>query len=177
MLPLGKRPFSTSTKVSHDERSEMLILAIDPGETLGYVLVELTEFVGGSPNLEVEDADQFQLKVDKQGFNWGSVSVVVTDLLSEEPDVIVIEDYRVYASKALAHIGSRALTSELIGAICQEAGIAMIPVVRIPAGRKGLWPPARLKAKFTSDIPIPHPHAGDALILALIYAEDKGWKV
>jgi len=177
MLPLEKRLSSTSTKESHDERSEMLILAIDPGETLGYVLVELTEYVGGSPTLEVIDANQFSLLRDtKQGFYWDSASSKVKDLLDLEPDVIVIEDYRVYASKALAHIGSRALTSELIGAICQEAGIAMIPVVRIPAGRKGLWPPARMKAKFTTDVPIPQPHAGDALILALIYAEDKGWK-
>ena len=153
----------------------MLILAIDPGETLGYVLVELTEFVGGTPELEVIDADQHQLAVTKEGFYWDSVSSNVRDLLDQEPDVIVIEDYRVYASKALEHIGHRALTSELIGAICQEAGIAMIPVVRIPAGRKGLWPAARLKAKFTSDVTIPQPHAGDALILALIHAEDKGW--
>jgi len=153
----------------------MLILAIDPGETLGYVLVELKEFVGKSPELEVIDADQILLVVNKQGFTWNSVSDKVVNLLNEEPDVIVIEDYRVYASKAAVHIGSRLLTSELIGAICQEAGIAMIPVVRIPAGRKGRWPPARLEAKFASDVTIPQPHAGDALILGLIYAEDKGW--
>ena len=154
----------------------MLILAIDPGETLGYVLIELTEYVGRSPNLEVEDADQFKLELRlKQGFNWGAVSARVKDLLGTEPDVIVLEDYRVYASKAAVHIGSRLLTSELIGAICQEAGVAMIPVVRIPAGRKGRWPPARLEAKFASDVTIPQPHAGDALILGLIYAEDKGW--
>ena len=153
----------------------MLILAIDPGETVGYAILKLTEYVGGSPLLEVENAEQFKLEVTKQGFSWNSVSDKVVNLLNEEPDVIVIEDYRVYASKAAAHIGSRALTSELIGAICQEAGIAMIPVVRISAGRKGLWPPARLKAKFKSDVTIPQPHAGDALIIGLIYAEDKGW--
>jgi len=158
----------------------MLILAIDPGETLGYVLVELKEFVGKSPELEVIDADQILLVVNKQGFTWNSVSDKVVNLLNEEPDVIVIEDYRVYASKAAVHIGSRLLTSELIGAICQEAGVAMIPVVRIPAGRKGRWPPARLKAKLGPEPlgfykPIPQPHAGDALILGLIYAEDKGW--
>ena len=154
----------------------MLILAIDPGETLGYVLIQLKECVGGSPTLEVVDADQTRLIVTKQGFNWESVSDLVLHLVTaDEPDVIVLEDYRVYASKADVHIGSRVLTSELIGALCQEAGVAMTPVVRIPAGRKGRWPPARLKAKFSSDVEIPTPHAMDALILALIYAEDKGW--
>lgn len=158
----------------------MLILAIDPGETLGYVLVELTPQVGGTPVLEVGDAGQVKLDTDKQGFIWESVSAKVRDLVGREPDVIVLEDYRVYASKAAMHTGARLLTPELMGAICHEAGIAMIPVVRIPAGRKGLWPPARLKAKKPNLAPIgvkiPQPHAGDALILALIYAEDKGWK-
>ncbi len=158
----------------------MLILAIDPGETLGYVKLDITEYVGRGPILDVIDAGQFKLKVDKKsGFNWINVSAEVTQLLSCEPDVIVLEDYRVYANKAAAHIGSRVLTPELIGAICQEAGISMIPVVRIPAGRKGLWPPARMKAKKTGFSPIgvkiPKPHAADALILGLIYAEDKGW--
>ena len=154
----------------------MLILAIDPGETLGYVLVELSPVVGGPPTLKVGSADHMKLDTDKAGFVWSVASAAVSHLINYEPDVVVVEDYRVYADKALAHIGSRALTSELIGAICHEAEIAMIPVVRIPAGRKGRWPAARFKAKMSHVRTIPTPHAKDAFILALIYAEDQGWR-
>jgi len=150
----------------------MLMLAADPGETLGWVLVkfELNQ-------LEVIDATQIKLSTNERGFEWESVSEQVRLVLSQyEPDIIVLEDYRVYPSKATAHIGARLLTSELIGAICQEASVNQLPVVRIPASRKGLWPKARLTAKFPFFYKVPQPHAGDALILALIHAEDRGWK-
>lgn len=151
----------------------MLLLAVDPGETLGYVLIELGE---GTPKVEV--AAQVQLPIDNGDFDWEAVSKIVQDLyLKQEPDALVLEDYRVYRDKAMAHTGSRVLTANLIGALMHEAALNMTPAIRISASEKGRWPEARLKKKYPGYFStfVPKPHAGDALILALCFAESKGW--
>jgi len=158
----------------------MLTLCLDPGETLGYVFIEMVPIIGGdqweSPP-KILTANQIPLETSKEGFNWEMVSQEVSDLFAQEPDVVVIEDYRVYGSTAMAHVGSRVLTSELIGAICHEAAISQTPVCRLMAGAKGSWPAARIMAKFPKWKIVPQPHAGDALILGLVYAENVlGWK-
>ena len=139
-------------------------------------MVELLTTIGGDNTPKLVNAGQVPLEVNKQGFVWDTVSQEISDLFAQEPDVVVIEDYRVYVSKAMAHAGSRVLTSELIGAICHEAAIGQTPVVRLMAGAKGAWPSARIAAKYPAWKQVPHPHAGDALLLALVYAEQQGWK-
>ena len=102
--------------------------------------------------------------------------MVVASFSDLEPDVIVIEDYRLYFNKALSQVGSRLLTSELIGAICQEAAISEIPVVRLMAGVKRNWPIARINSRYPAYKVVPKPHALDALLLALYYIEKTlGW--
>jgi len=154
----------------------MLVLALDPGETIGFARMELNIVIGGENTLMLLSADQVPLDITKQGFIWDTASQELTELFAEEPDVVVIEDYRVYTQKAMAHAGSRVLTSELIGAICHEAAVNQIPVVRLAAGTKGSWPQARIDAKYQLWHHVPHPHAGDAVILGLVYAESQGWK-
>jgi len=78
------------------------LLAIDPGQTTGYSVFldgELFEY-GIIPWTETRGWD---LIVDK-------IHIV-------NPNVIVVEDYRLYASKSSAQIGSQLNTVRIIGAI------------------------------------------------------------
>ena len=153
--------------------SERRILAIDPGHTIGYALLD---WVVAAP--VIINADQVVLAMDKKQttFLWADVSLEIAKFSEMEPDVIVMEDYRVYLGKADIHIGLRCLTSELIGAICQEAAISEIPVVRLMAGVKRNWPIARLNSRYKQYKIAPAPHSRDALLLALYYIEhDLGW--
>ena len=112
-------------------------------------------------------------------FIWDKVSISLSSLIDHcQPDTIVLEDYRIYPKMAMEHVGNRLLVSELIGAICQEAAVSLIPVVRVMAGVKGNWPIARLKSRFPdyTSIKATPPHARDALQLGLYYLEHTlGW--
>jgi len=147
----------------------MKILAIDPGETIGVACLASTETTPAAL------------------WSWGSVPVVdgfrnlVWSTIRETllgsfqinlPDVVVLEDYRVYKSAAKAHIGSRVLTAELIGAICYQSFQLGVGVVRVAASKKGKWPEARLKSKFPSYFRAQTEHERDAILLALIYIEE-----
>jgi len=91
------------------------ILAIDPGETVGWSL-----FRKGA----LAEYGQISIPTFKDG------SLEARDLWSlfdrTQPDVAVIEGYRVYASKAKYHTWSALYTPKLIGyveAICQSRNI------------------------------------------------------
>jgi len=144
----------------------MLVLAIDPGETTGLVL--LNYFIGSIPLLV-----GWKEWILKQGVEEYACSL--KDLLCDyrsELGAVVIEDYRIYAGKADLHIGNRLFTAELIGAthaICATTP-KFLTVVTYPASKKGRWPDARLSHWF------PNPgvvgtHAIDALKLGLAYIE------
>lgn len=151
----------------------MKILAIDPGETVGLALFH-------TDPLQLVNWSQEPLDVseDSAGKMWEWSQVyphVLVWLWGYDPDVIVLEDYRVYSSTANAHIGSRVLTSELIGAVCLESAFRKVPVVRISASKKGRWPAARLRKKFPAYEAVPKPHCADAVVLGLVYAEQEGY--
>ena len=150
------------------------ILALDPGHTIGFALLDYEYTVAPV----IINAGQVKLVMDdgRSSFNWRAVSLSVAQFSDFEPDVIVLEDYRVYLNKADIHIGLRCLTSELIGAICQEAAISEIPVIRLMAGVKRNWPIARMNSRYPAYKSVPKPHALDALLLALYYIEKTlGW--
>ena len=152
---------------------ERRILALDPGFTIGYALLD---YNGGAP--VIIHAAQIPLKMNtkRTAFLWEYVSLSITKFQDMEPDVIIMEDYRLYFKQALAQVGSRLLTSELIGAICQEAAMSEIPVVRLMAGVKNNWPIARLNSRYPAYKIAPAPHSRDALLLGLYYIEhDLGW--
>ena len=154
------------------------ILAIDPGFTTGYVIADWELTIPQVAPKVIETMNvSLPMNVGRSAFEWDKAANVVAQLVDKEPDIIVIEDYRIYKSKADMHIGSRLLVSELIGAICQEAAVSQIPVVRLMAGVKGNWPIARLKARYPQYKFVPSPHSRDALLLALYYIEKTlGWK-
>ena len=150
------------------------ILALDPGYTIGYALVDYEPPI--APVIIQAAQIGLGMNTKRTSFEWRTVSMVVASFSDFEPDVIVLEDYRVYLSKADIHIGLRCLTSELIGAICQEAAISEIPMVRLMAGVKRNWPIARRNSRYPAYKSVPKPHALDALLLALYYIEKTlGW--
>lgn len=139
----------------------MKILAIDPGKTTGFVLLDDNELV---EHFEWTLADESLF-----GFSLGFSSY----LNRKEPSVVVIEDYRIYADKANMHIGNRLFTAELIGSIRALCAV-VVPLVSIhtlPASKKGRWPDARLEAKFPQHRAVTGTHERDALKLALAYKE------
>jgi len=150
------------------------ILALDPGYTIGYALVDYEPPT--APVIIQAAQIGLGMNIKRTSFEWRTVSMVVASFSDLEPDVIVIEDYRLYFNKALSQVGSRLLTSELIGAICQEAAISEIPVIRLMAGVKRNWPIARMNSRYPAYKVVPKPHALDALLLALYYIEKTlGW--
>lgn len=136
----------------------MKLLAIDPGETVGLAFLD-TE--GGKVIL------------------LGSLEVPAPKLKRHLPillagvDAVVIEDYRIFASHAGHHVGTRLVTSELIGFIEAHCDLKSILFTRLQPNEKGRWPEARMRAK--------HPecrdlggHARDALKIGLVYIEKGG---
>ena len=169
------------------------ILALDPGETLGFAVLDYQESdsVEEVWNLEgsstttapvIRNSGMIELKmmpVQSEGFDWKKVPYQIQNLLdSWDPDLVVLEDYRVYGSKfASGHIGRRNLTSELIGAIEQEAAISQLEVIRLPASKKGSWPEARIRSVYPPALAAEKPHAFDAVLLGLVALEEAyDWK-
>jgi len=149
----------------------MRILAIDPGEKTGFAVVELSTPAVDTP--KVLDTWEW-LASPLDDFAKGFLRI----LREVKPDVVVLEDYRIFASKAKAHIGQPLVTAEILGGLEALSTITIPPVmtVRIPASKKGRWPQARLKSKFPEALNIHSPHLRDAVVLALVYLEEKeGW--
>jgi len=147
----------------------MILLAIDPGETTGYVVLEWPSHKAARPYI----IDAWQAKVkDLDRALWATQFHRI--LRHHKPDMVVIEDYRVYAGKAGMHIGQRLFTAELIGAIEVLCAICIPPVTtdRLPAAKKGRWPDARIDNKFPQGTPYIHSgHESDALKLGLAWLE------
>lgn len=98
----------------------MKYLAIDPGNTSGYA-----EFN------ERGELDRFgHLKDDTAGM--GDYLESITDL----PEIVIVEDYRVLGQKLKAHTGSRVVTIKVIGVIDGWARRHGIKVVLQPANIK-----------------------------------------
>jgi hypothetical protein len=92
-----------------------------------------------------------------------------------KPSLVLIEDYRVYQDKAMMHVGAVLKTPELIGAIEGVCALTVPPMhtARIAAAKKGKWPEARMKAKFSQAKDVTG-HARDATKLGLAFLELKG---
>lgn len=86
------------------------LLALDPGHTTGWSL-----FVDG----KLVDSGQCDTVINRRGQNEGDISWTAVNRLFFEtrPDVVVCEDYRVYAHKLDRHTNSQVLTLRIIGAL------------------------------------------------------------
>jgi len=169
----------------------MKILSLDPGETIGYALLEVVPDVMKLPWLldsgevlvpRLSKIARSPIGFSSGGVDWKAFWQSWSDTLNMfQPDMVVLEDYRIYAETAKMHIGKQLFTAELIGAIELLCSLLYSPpsfplfeVVRIPAAKKGRWPEARLDAKFSEHKGVKRPHAHDALVLALVYLEGEG---
>lgn len=141
----------------------MRILSIDPGKTSGFALLTTGEEV------EVEVCDS----VDTSILQKAAVFFLVK-IREYKPDCLLVENYVVYESTAATHIGQQLHTAELIGVIEGVCGILIppVPVIRVPASKKGRWPLARLNVWFPEHKQCPDDHARDALQLGLAYLEE-----
>jgi len=147
----------------------MKLLVLDPGETVGYAVFITNKYGAAFKPLLLDTWEG-------QGSSIPEVAVQFSDLLRElSPDLVLIEDYRVYQSKAKVHIGQQLKTSELIGAIIAICNLTVpkMRTVRIAAAKKGRWPEARMKVKFPQAKDVTG-HARDAVKLGLAFLELKG---
>jgi hypothetical protein len=120
------------------------VLAVDPGETTGWADFE---------NCELTRAGQFPVR-DLEAFD-----TFVTD---HRPDAMVIENYRVYASRAAQHVGSEVNTAQYIGILKFLCGMYQIPLaLQMAHQAKGWVSDARLHqlGLFQTG----HRHANDAI--------------
>lgn len=92
-----------------------VLMAIDPGQTTGYCVFN--------------DGDLFTNGI----IPWTETSgwdLIIDKIHGVNPAVIILEDYRLYASKTNAQIGSQMNTVRIIGAIDMVAHRYHIPVVK-----------------------------------------------
>jgi hypothetical protein len=137
----------------------MRILAIDPGETTGTAVLESSK-----DSVELISYADLSLKEFKKELSVASLHYL-------EVERIVIEDYRIFQSKAGQHIGARLTTPELIGWIDCIRTLAGLVMVRVQPNKKGRWPKARLKNKFPAYFEVDQHHSKDAVIIGLVYLE------
>jgi len=148
----------------------MLVLAIDPGETVGLAVLVYT----GPPATEVtvEGYDEWEkLQMPDLVFRFDQI-LKDFQRKSLHSILVVIEDYKIYAGKANMHVGQHLHTSEVIGALMTICILNEVKYYVIPAAKKARWPEARLRAKFPDHL-VTGTHATDALKLGLAYLEQE----
>jgi hypothetical protein len=124
-LPNLTQPTTLPELVKRTRRSSPAfngrVLAVDPGETVGWATFE---------ELDLQNAGQFPIG------NLEDLDTFVTDT---RPDVMVIENYRVYASRAAQHVGSEVNTAQYIGILKFLGGMYQIPVTLQMAHQAKGW--------------------------------------
>ena len=129
----------------------MLILAIDPGETTGYVIAET-------------DGLDYDIKISGQFPNWQSLEALIVYWL---PDHIIYEAF--HLSPQIAKFKTRSImpTVEVIGVLKFLAWQYTTPLISQPPGFKELITLPRHVAGVTG------PHARDALRHLVAYLRRK----
>lgn len=125
---------------SNIPKDDMRVLALDPGHTTGWGYFE-------GPHMC--KYGQAMTLIERVGNNEGVLCYrELLDLLDGiNPNVIVCEDYRVYAHKVERHVNSRVPTLHLIGAIELWAYLHHVPVVfQMASTAKGFVTDDKLKA-------------------------------
>ncbi len=144
------------------------MLAIDPGETCGFAKLSYRTI----QDVEVSTT-------------WNHAGLPLAEFVAylksvlrilRPIDLVVVEDYVIYASAAQLHIGQQLVTPKLIGAIEAVCALQMTPmeVVLIPAAKKGRWSDVRINIKFPRMLSaLDSEHEKDAVKLGLAYIEGK----
>ena len=150
----------------------MRLLAIDPGQTCGYAVFEYQAQFPVFQAILLEYWESPGVPLDAFALRF------LGALRATQPTHVVVEDYRIFASKAGTHIGQPLHTAEIIGAIaalCRTV-IPPISVSRVTPDKKGRWPAARLKTKFPEiwALKLPDSHELDAIKIGLVFLEAQG---
>ena len=124
------------------------LLAFDPGETIGWAYFEFATPTKITQSTKFDD------------FRLASIGLE-TIIREHKPDVVVIEDYRIYEQKAKAHSWGKLFTVKVIAAIETLCAQREIPVVLQMASAKQFCSDEKLKAWgfYQSG----KPHANDAV--------------
>jgi len=158
--------------------SSKVILAIDPGETTGFVIARWTRLAGPYPAMLYWG-------------QWKGMDDLLANIhLFDDADICVVEDYIVYPGKAQSHATSRLYTAREIGRIEWLCFMGEMPLTFQNASRaKQTWPNQRLKRLLDSElltwpVPLPSPrkftkHTLDAIRHLMTYMEwftgDTAW--
>ena len=82
------------------------LVAFDPGEMTGYAIFEVHP-----------DRPEDTFFVDLGQFHHKDAFEKISELVTDETAVVVVEDYRVFHHKAKAHSGSKLITTRVIGSM------------------------------------------------------------
>lgn len=146
----------------------MIVLGVDPGETTGLAKLEFE--IGQKPYL----CDASNLSTPIFHPFYARARRIEATIREAEPDLVIVEDYRIYQGYAQMHTGVNLFVHELVVLFEAMSYVVNrdIECVRLAASKKGRWPDARLKAKgFWLSIFDRFEHPKDATQLALAYLE------
>jgi hypothetical protein len=138
------------------------VLALDPGETTGYVAADY----------EFRTCDETIIIAAATEGTWTAMAGLHSRLyLFDTADFIVAEDYIIYPNRAKSHTGDRVYTAQEIGRIRWLAYANGLPVAMQPASMaKQRWPDERLREKLGR---MPPNHICDAWRHLFTYLEKR----
>jgi hypothetical protein len=152
----------------------MRILAVDPGETTGFVRAEI---VSGAVYQDVGDLIRdSKVHFNKAGTLSGKRELAANVGLFSNLDVCVVEKYVIYPNRAMQHIGDDLYTARMIGQIewLAYVGSSIDDVVFQAASQaKQRWPDSRLY-KYLPGLKGKTEHIKDAVRHLLTYVEVNG---
>ena len=119
----------------------MRIMGLDPGETTGATIIDIPSHIVSIP-LKSEISNWVQYAGELE--NWFAIESLIKEFT---PDVIVIEEFRLYADKAKSKIGHDFPEVKIIGQIEMIAQQQNIPIHKQGAGVvKQFYTDERLKS-------------------------------
>ena len=109
-----------------------ILLALDPGLTMGYSIFK--------------DGELFRHGIINWEIPVHSYNYLLAVITNYSPNVVVCEDYRLYANRVNAQLGSQIPTIKIIGAIEMLCGQNKIPLFKMMASQaKGFCTDLKLK--------------------------------
>lgn len=120
-------------KVRKQKCSSETIVAVDPGETIGYAVFQ-------------SSCLRYHVQVSADDI-WGAAKWLEVFIKKFTPKVVVVEDYRIYSWRAKQHTWSNLFTPRLIGGLEVLCGMHDVPLIKQqPQAAKQFCTDARLKS-------------------------------
>ena len=142
--PNTGHPCFCTTECQHIQGKTVPLVAIDPGPHLGFAF-----FKGKNLHLS-----------GMVNYSYESLEYLLGIISSFEPEELVIEDFYLFPSKALAQSWSKMQTPRIIGSLEYWAWKQGLPVIYQPPANKQAFPDERLKEL---GVYVQNDHARDAI--------------